>query len=212
MTPDYSFIHTPWYQNLFAEPAPFRWLWRLANTWVSEEDLEKVPEFKRDDFLAARLICMVNEVAYRHRKRAMRSKLKYTNAFQNNKETLRAEVLARDGDRCAICHRPLRGDYSLDHIDNTMLADGSLNSDVSNLRLTHARCNSRRGMYQNRTQNRAWKKATRGIAAIHDVDPTVLGRADRLPKKRSMRPARTYYRPRTPSMHQGSRSTPRDAT
>lgn len=184
MTPDYGFIHTPWYQTLFAEPAPFRWLWRLANTWVSEDDLAKIPELSRDDFLAARLMCMVNEVAYRRRKRAMRSKVKYTNEYQRNKGSLRAQLLARDGDRCAICNRLLDGDYSLDHIDNTMRDDGSLNSDVSNLRLTHARCNSRRGMRQNRKQNRAWKKATRSIATIHDVDPIALGRADRPPKRR----------------------------
>ena len=195
MTPDYSFIHSRWYQEFFAEPAAFRWLWRLANTWVSDEDLEKVPEFKRDDLLGMRLMCMVDEVAYRRRRRAMRSKVKYTGAYHRNKESLRAELLARDGDRCAICHRPLRGDYSLDHIDNTMLPDGSLNSDVSNLRLTHALCNSRRGTRQNRKQNRAWKKATRGIAAIHNVDPTALGRADRPPKRRRHTPRRASASP-----------------
>src|SRR3989338_1962529 len=144
MQVDYSFIYTDWYQTLFSEPAPFRWLWRWINTYVSEEEYEE--------------------------------------KFKNNKEKYRAELLERDGDKCTICGRPLNGDYSLDHIDTTMDENGALNSDVSNLRLTHARCNSWRGVKQNRPQNKMWQKARRAIGAHHNVDHRMIGYADRVDK------------------------------
>jgi len=182
MQVDYSFIYTDWYQTLFSEPAPFRWLWRWINTYVSEEEYAKLPPERADEMLLQRLMCIFDEVSYRRRKRIMRGKQKYDAKFQNNKEKYRAELLERDGDKCTICGRPLNGDYSLDHIDTTMDENGALNSDVSNLRLTHARCNSWRGVKQNRPQNKMWQKARRAIGAHHNVDHRMIGYADRVDK------------------------------
>lgn len=175
----HDFIHTDWYQGLFSEPAPYRWLWRLANTWIDDEELLTIPPEKVEHFIASRLFCTINEVAYRKRRSIMRGKVKYTASYHRNKKGTRTLLLERDGDRCTICHRKLYNDLSIDHIDNTLLPDGSLNNDISNMRLSHALCNSRRGVHQNRKQNRSWKKATHKIAELHGADALTIGHADR---------------------------------
>ena len=182
MQVDYSFIYTDWYQKFFSEPAPFRWLWRWLNTYMSEEEYAKLPPERADEMLLQRFMCVFDEVSYRRRKRTMRSKQKYDTKFQNNKEKLREALLERDGANCMLCKRPLNGDFSLDHIDTTMDENGALNSDVSNLQLTHARCNSWRGVKQNRPQNKMWQKARRAIGSMHQVDHRMLGYADRVDK------------------------------
>lgn len=198
MQNDYSFIHTDWYQTFFSEPAPYRWLWRCVNTWLTEECLSAQTPENIDEYIARRLLCTIHEPSYQKRKRAVKSKQKYNASFQNNKETLRQKILERDGDVCAICGRKLNNDLSIDHIDNTMLPDGSLNSDIENLRLTHARCNSLRSKKQNRSQNRAWNKARKNIASLHNVRADHIGKSEyQLRKKRystrSAESARAYY-------------------
>ncbi len=198
MQVDYSFIYTDWYQNFFSEPAPFRWLWRWANTYMSDEEYEKLPPERADEMLLQRFMCIFDEVSYRRRKRIMRGKQKYDSKFQNNKEKLREALLERDGNTCMLCKRPLNGDYSLDHIDTTMDENGALNSDVSNLQLTHARCNSWRGVKQNRPQNKMWQKARRAIASLHNVDHRMLGYADRVDKIRTKQLSRKPHSLHTP--------------
>jgi 5-methylcytosine-specific restriction endonuclease McrA len=51
-------------------------------------------------------------------------------------------LLARDGDLCWLCGKPLDGDATLDHV--VPRSKGGSDA-LANLKLAHGRCNHRRG-------------------------------------------------------------------
>ena len=70
------------------------------------------------------------------------------------RHALKATLKQRDGDSCGICGRPLDYDETIDHIIEQ--ADGGTDH-ISNLRVTHGRCNNARGSREAGIRGNAWQ-------------------------------------------------------
>lgn len=59
-------------------------------------------------------------------------------------QRLRLAVIARDGGICQLCYRLVQGDHRDAHIDHIVPKAAGGRDELSNLRLLHASCHSRR--------------------------------------------------------------------